>query len=222
MSPQTQHRASPRRSPLSRHRVLESALELVDAGGLDDLSMRKLAAELDVEAMSLYKHFAKKDELLGGLAELVWAEVAAASPPDVDWAAWLRTFGHAVRDAIHRHPRAMPVMLAGEVSPVPGLELFADQLDRCTAAERDRAVNALRAVFSFALGTAVAELSCLGPAPKNRDETERQRLLRISRALPPDTPERLIDAAMVVCDCDAAEAFGEGLELIVRGCNPDA
>lgn len=201
--------------------MLDAALALVDRDGLDRLSMRRLAAELGVEAMSLYNHVASKDDLLAGVAELVWSEIAAAAPPADDWAAWLRAFAHAIRDAVHRHPEALPVLVSGEVSPLPALELFADQLERGERAGRDRgaAVSALRTVAAFALGCAVSELSCFGPTPPAGDETERQRLLRVSRALPPETPDRLVDTAIEVCgDCDAGRLFAEGLDLIVRGC----
>ncbi len=209
------------RRPLNRGRVLEAALDLVDRDGLDELSMRKLAAELGVEAMSLYKHVANKEDLLGGLTDLIWAEIAAAAPPDDDWRAWLRALAQAVRDAVHRHPNALPVLVAGDVSPLSALQLFADQLERAdrAALNRDHAVAALRAVTAFALGCVVTEVSCFGPAPANRDETERQRLLRVSRALPPNTPERLVDAALTVCgDCNVDQVFTDGLNLIIRGC----
>jgi AcrR family transcriptional regulator len=218
--PQTAAPAPSSRMPLTRQRVLEAALELVDRDGLEELSMRKLAAALDVEAMSLYKHVTNKDDLLAGLTDLVWAEIAAAAPADDDWAAWLRKFGNAVHEAVHRHPRALPVLVAGDVSPVSALQLFADQLDRTGsgAPDQDAAVSALRTVTSFALGYAVTELCCFGPAPANRTDSERQRVLRISRALPPDTPDRLVDAALTVCDCDPHQVFTGGLELIIRGC----
>lgn len=222
MTSQTQPPASTRgrRAPLSRQRVLETALELVDRDGLHELSMRKLASTLDVEAMSLYRHVTNKDDLLAGLAELLWAEIAVAAPADPDWTTWLRTFGHALRDAIHRHPNALPVLLSGDVTPIPALELFADQLEYAdpSSHERYQAVSALRTVAAFALGCAVTELSCFGPTPTT-EETDRDRLLRVSRALPPDTPDRLLDVAITVCgECDALLLFTEGLNLIIRGC----
>lgn len=209
---------APRRTPLTRQRILQTALALVDRHGLDELTMRKLAAELDVEAMSLYKHVANKSDLLAGLGELVWAEIAAAAPPTDDWPAWLRSFGHALRGAVHRHPSALPVLVTGEAILAPALELFADQLERRPPAQRDQAVSAMRTVVAFAFGWAATERTCFGPAPAKSDETERQRVLRISRALPPDTPERLVDTAITVCgDCDAHTVFTDGLELIIRG-----
>lgn len=220
-STQTDSRPSTRRMPLDRQRVLAAALTLIDRDGLGQLTMRQLAADLDVEAMSLYRHVDNKDDLLAGLADLLWAEIAAAAPADDHWPAWLRTFGHAIRDAVLRHPTAMPVLLTGDISPVSALELFADQLERTDTAtlDRDRAVSALRTVTAFALGYVTTELSCFGPGPANQAETDRQRLIRVSRALPPDTPERLVDTALEVCgECDVDRAFDDGLELIVRGC----
>lgn len=210
--------------PLDRARVLEAALELIDRDGLDQLTMRQLAGDLGVEAMSLYRYVESKDDLLAGLADLLWAEIAAAAPADDDWPAWLRTFGHAIRDAVLRHPTAMPVLLTGDVSPVSALELFAAQLERTDTAslDRDQVVSALRAVTAFALGYVATELTCFGPAPADRAETDRQRLIRVSRALPPDTPARLVDTALEVCgECDVDGVFSDGLELIVRGCQVD-
>lgn len=224
MNASTDTRVSTRAGPLSRERVLQAALELVDRDGLDQLTMRRLASDLGVEAMSLYTHVTNKDDLLAGLTDLLWAEIAATAPADDDWPAWLHAFGHAVRDAVHRHPNAMPVIVTGEVSPIPALELFADQLERADTGglDRARAVSALRAVAAFALGCAMTEVSCFGPAPTDPDETERQRLIRVSRALPPDTPDRLLNAALIVCgDCDVHRVFTDGLKLIIRGFQVD-
>ena len=70
------------RAPLSRERVLQAALGLADQGGIEALSMRKLGQALGVEAMSLYNHVAKKDDVLAGILELVVQEidVPAARP----------------------------------------------------------------------------------------------------------------------------------------------
>lgn len=212
-------RTSPR-ARLTRHQVLQAALALIDRDGLDGLSMRRLASDLGVEPMSLYNHVASKDDLLAGLADLIWAEIAAAAPPTTDWAAWLRAFAHAIRQAVHRHPNTLPVLVSGEVIALPALELFADELEQGehAAADRAGAIRTLRTVAAFALGCAVCEQSCFGPTPPPEEETERQRLLRIGRALPPEAPDRLVTTAIEVCgDCDADRLFTDGLDLILRG-----
>jgi len=64
-----------RRAPLTRDKVLRAALRMADERGLEELSMRKLAQTLKVEAMSLYNHVANKEQILDGLVELVVSEI---------------------------------------------------------------------------------------------------------------------------------------------------
>jgi AcrR family transcriptional regulator len=203
----------PGRAPLSRQRVLAAALGYVDEHGLDGLTMHKLAAELGVGDMSLYNHVRNKDDLLTGIGDLVWAEIATGIPPAGDDASWLRALGYAIRDAPRRHPRALPAVIArAGVFPPAMLEAIADRLGRDGAAEPDpRLVNGIATVTAFALGWALA--GAPGPAP----ETELQRIRRVTRALPPDTPDRLVDTAITVCGADADAAFATGLDAVING-----
>ena len=68
------------RAPLSRERVLRAAVELADEGGLASLTMRRLGERLDVEAMSLYKHVANKEDLLDGIVDIVVGEIDLPAP----------------------------------------------------------------------------------------------------------------------------------------------
>ena len=77
-----------RRERLNRDRVLDAAVALADADGLDAVSMRRLATELGVVPMALYKHVADKDELLDGMVDVALGEVAAELPGPVDAAGW--------------------------------------------------------------------------------------------------------------------------------------
>jgi AcrR family transcriptional regulator len=101
MSPTERARAR-RRAPLSRERILDAAVALADGEGLDSLTMRKLAAQLHVEAMSLYNHVANKDDLLDGMIDQVAAEIVAA-PEGADWRARLRARALSAHDALLRH-----------------------------------------------------------------------------------------------------------------------
>src|ERR1700745_1684655 len=91
-----------RRTPLGRERVLRAAVALADERGAEELTMRKLAKELGVEAMSLYNHVANKTDLLDGMVDLVFAEIA---PPAAtgDWKAELRKRAISTRAALNRH-----------------------------------------------------------------------------------------------------------------------
>lgn len=109
----TKKRARP---PLSRDRVLRAALTLADKAGVDALSMRKIARKLSVEAMSLYKHVANKDEVLIGIVDLVVGEIEVP-PPITPWKRAMRTRALSVRSALHRHPWS--ILLIQSISPTP-------------------------------------------------------------------------------------------------------
>jgi AcrR family transcriptional regulator len=99
------------RSRLNRERVLRAAVALADQEGIQALSMRRLARELGVEAMSLYNHVANKDDILDGMLDIVTGEIEV--PTDgVDWKASLRLSAISAYDALIRHPWACSLMHA--------------------------------------------------------------------------------------------------------------
>lgn len=97
------------RPRLNRHLVLQKALEVADREGIQALTMRKLAQELGVEAMSLYYHVAGKDQLLDGMIDLVFAEIELPSG-EGDWKPALRARAISAREALIRHPWALGLM----------------------------------------------------------------------------------------------------------------
>ena len=98
-----------KRAPLSRERVLRAAVALADERGTEELTMRKLAKELGVEAMSLYNHVASKGDLLDGMIDLVFGEI---EPPAAggDWKAEMRRRAVSTREALLRHRWAVGQM----------------------------------------------------------------------------------------------------------------
>ncbi|KGH46895.1 TetR family transcriptional regulator [Modestobacter caceresii] len=94
-----------RRAPLSTDRVLRAAVELADAVGIDAVSMRRLAQELGVVPMALYKHVANKDQLLDGMVDVVLGEIEPADPA-LDWQVGVRARVLSARRAVLRHPWA--------------------------------------------------------------------------------------------------------------------
>lgn len=97
------------REPVTRDRAVQVAITLADDGGLESLSMRKLAGELGVEAMSLYYHVKSKDEILDGMVEVVVSEMALASP-GAEWKSALRERADLERNVLRRHPWAISLM----------------------------------------------------------------------------------------------------------------
>jgi len=116
----------PRRAPLSRDRVLRAAVTLADDTGIESLSMRKLAQELGVVPMALYKHVANKDELLDGMVDVVVGEI---EPPvhGVDWKSAVRQRILSARQALLRHPWASRV-LESRTAPTPAVLEYLDSM----------------------------------------------------------------------------------------------
>jgi AcrR family transcriptional regulator len=105
----TKQKTPPKRAPLSRERVLRTAIALADERGAEELTMRKLAKELGVEAMSLYNHVANKTDLLDGMVDIVFGEIEAPSAGG-DWKAELRKRAVSTREALNRHRWAIGQM----------------------------------------------------------------------------------------------------------------
>jgi AcrR family transcriptional regulator len=97
------------RERLTRGKVLETAIKRADAGGLEALTMRTLAEELDVAPMALYRHVADKDDLIDAMVDVVFGEIGL--PPSGDhWRTAMRQRAIAVRDALLRHRWAIGLM----------------------------------------------------------------------------------------------------------------
>ena len=116
----------PRRAPLSRDRVLRAAVTLADDAGIESLSMRKLAQELGVVPMALYKHVANKEELLDGIIDVVVSEI---HPPirGADWKSAVRHRILSARQALLRHPWASRV-IESRTAPTPLVLEYIDSI----------------------------------------------------------------------------------------------
>jgi AcrR family transcriptional regulator len=106
-----------RRAQLTRERVMAAAIELADRDGIESISMRKLAQELGVEAMSLYTHVRNKGDLLDGMADTVISQIPV-SADGVDWRTALRRQALAARSVMVRHPWA-PRAVEAQTAPGP-------------------------------------------------------------------------------------------------------
>lgn len=143
--------SSPRKRDLSKDRILRAALRIADDEGLEALSMRRLAADLGVEAASIYHHIPGKDALLDGVVVLVRAELQIPDPPPSDWRDLIEAIFTEYGRVLARHPNL--VTLAGrrvETDPDSGL-VFLTQLGLST----DDAVELWQSVIAFTVGYAL-------------------------------------------------------------------
>jgi len=125
---QTRPPAAPPRkgrpTALTREQVLGAALQIIDDGGVEALTMRRLGQSLDRNPMGIYRHAADKDALLDGVVERVVSELAVSREPgrdehaegELDWELTLRRTAHAFRRIALAHPHVVPLLVARSVT----------------------------------------------------------------------------------------------------------
>ncbi|GAB3919236.1 TetR family transcriptional regulator [Microlunatus endophyticus] len=91
--------------------ILRTAIDLADRDGLAALSMRRLGAELDVEAMAIYHHFPSKDALLDAIVGELVAQAAVSGQPTGDWQSQLRCYALSFFERLTEHPNLLPLVL---------------------------------------------------------------------------------------------------------------
>ena len=110
--------ADTQRPTLTRDRILSRAIELADEIGIEAFTIRRLAAALDVKPMTIYHHVPSKDQIIGGMVDIVFSQIELPAG-DGDWQAALRGRCRSAREVLGRHPWAPPLM---ESRPDPGPE----------------------------------------------------------------------------------------------------
>lgn len=153
---------------LTREAVLDAAMTLADGEGLRALSMRRLGAELGVEAMTLYNHVSSKDALLDGLVERL---LTAASDPlftAASWQAALRDFAHSWLAALRAHPNLLPLVLSRPAVTHQNFQIMERVLRSLQQGgfSPDRALDILYAVAGFVVGEAATP--AVGPGGDDR------------------------------------------------------
>jgi len=151
---------SERRKPLSRERVLRAAIKLADRHGLEELTMRKLGKALGIEAMSLYNHVAGKDDLLDGLVDIVFSEIAV-SCEGRDWKMAMRRRAISAREVLARHRWAIGLM-ESRTHPGPANLRHHESVLRClreSGFSVPMAAHAYSAMDSYIYGFALQQAS---------------------------------------------------------------
>jgi AcrR family transcriptional regulator len=204
-----------RRAPLSRERVLRAAIELADKEGIESLTMRRLGQHLGVEAMSLYKHVANKDDILDGITELTVSEIDLP-PTDVDWKAAMRQRALSTRDVLTRHPWATRVMESRR-NPGPATLRYFDSVIaslRAGGFPVALAAHAFSVLDSYIFGFVVQQTSL----PFDTSEELTDVTSDILQQMPTDQFPHLTEMAIehiLQPGYDHADEFEFGLDLIL-------
>jgi AcrR family transcriptional regulator len=208
----------PPRVPLSRERVLDAAIALADEGGIESLTMRKLAQALGVEAMSLYNHVANKGDLVHAIVDRVVGEIEL--PAGGDWERAIRTCARSAHDAFLRHPWACSLAMApGAIPTAPTARMRYIEWLLGTLREAgfsaDLTYHAYHALDSHILGFTLWQLGHAIP-------TEDMEALAATflGSLPADEYRYLIEHAhqhLAGLGHDGPSDFEFGLDLILAG-----
>lgn len=189
--------ADAKRPRLSKAAVVGRAMALADAEGLDALTIRRLAQELQVTPMALYWHFRTKDELLDALASQIWNEIDTHVEAGAPWPAQLRALLESLVQVLRAHPSASQLLIAGEKrSPatLQAAEATLEVLRRAGFDPRHASAMARNALWT---GLMLA-MSEPGHNPSmteaERAENQRRSMVRLTM-LPPDRYPRLVEAA---------------------------
>jgi AcrR family transcriptional regulator len=214
------------RIPLSRERVLRAAVKAADQGGIETVTMRRLADDLGAEAMSLYYHVANKEDLLDGVVDVVAREIndvverTEASSTGTEWQAAVRKRILSARQVLLRHPWA-PGLLQNRANTSQAILRYYDGLLgllRNGGFSYDLAHHALHVLGSRALGFA-QELFEPGDAPDAEDAaaalehvgSQFPHLAAMMMEIAHDDPSSTLGW------CDDQMEFEFALDLILEG-----
>ena len=216
MTTRTDPDAEPR-IPLSRQRVLRAAVALADRGGVGSLSMRKLAQELGVEAMSLYHHVANKDDILDGIVDVVFSEIDLPSG-DADWRAAMRQRAVSARQALRRHPWATALM-ESRSTPGPANLRHHDAvlgILRNAGFSVELAAHAYSLLDAYIYGFALQETSLRFSTPEETSEVAQTIMAEFPAEELPHLTEIAVEHVLQP-GYDYGNEYAFGLDLILDG-----
>jgi AcrR family transcriptional regulator len=213
------------RQPLDRDRIVAAAIRFIDESGLPGLSMRRLGAELGVEAMSLYRYVPGRENLLDAVVETIVDEMRndedVLDAPRDGWQDFLQRLAHGVRRVALAHPKAFPLVasrppeapwLRPPLRSLKWVEAFLHGLGREGFSD-DAAVAAYRAFTSFLLGHLLLEVSTLGADVGPLDVIDDQEDANDKSLAPYPTVGRLSSS---LAEDHSAVEFEESLEEVLN------
>jgi AcrR family transcriptional regulator len=218
-----------RATALTREQVLIAALQIIDDGGVEALTMRRLGQALDRNPMGIYRHAADKDALLDLVVEHVVSELGIPHEPipsqdreaDAEWETALRRTAHAFRRIALAHPNVVPLVVTRSITgplarrPLGTLRPLEELLEVFIGAGFDPhgALHATRLFTGFLYGHIQDELQ-----EQVNDPDETDDLLRLGlHRLPITQFPRLRSLATVLANYDGAAELDEGLDIVIAG-----
>ncbi|GAA1820128.1 TetR/AcrR family transcriptional regulator [Planosporangium flavigriseum] len=204
----------PRKARLTERGIAEAALAVLDAEGLDALTMRRLATELSTSAMALYNYFPDKEAVLEAVTQLMLAEIEAP-PPGVSWQETARRIMRSARTVALRHPYAA-TLIARFPPRTPDALAFVEagfRSFRAAGFDPRNTARAYRTLVAYSLGTQEIELRdyfAIHPAARppadTLDQPSAGRLLPTVEEVGPE-----------LANSDPEQEFEYGLNVVLTG-----
>jgi TetR/AcrR family tetracycline transcriptional repressor len=214
------HGEPPPHEPVTPERIADAALRLIDAQGLNGLTVRALAEELGLGTMTLYWYVRNKDEVLDLVADRVFAAVTLPQG-ETDWRELCRAGAKAVRASFLAHPRAVPIIISrGSFGP-NGLRMieFSIGIFRDAGFSADEATDAYFTISNFVTGFCSFETA--GADPTSGPSLDRQAYARMASQyvsmLPADRYPNVVAAAPRMFGADRDARFAFGIDCLVAG-----
>jgi AcrR family transcriptional regulator len=211
-----QPNAAPR-TRLNRDRVLQAAVALADADGIESLTMRKLGLELGVEAMSLYNYVANKADLLDGMIDIVFAEIDLPAG-GTDWRTAMRQRAVSAREVLSRHRWAIGLM-ESRTTPGPATLRHHDTVLgtlRAAGFSIELAAHAYSVLDSYIYGFALQETSLPFDTAQETAELAQAIMARFTSGQYPHLTEMAVKHVLQP-GYDYGHEFEYGLDLILDG-----
>jgi TetR/AcrR family tetracycline transcriptional repressor len=209
----------PDRARLTKSAVVDHALRLADSVGLEALTIRKLAADLGVTPMALYWHFRSKDELLNGLVDRVWTEIALDVDRTAPWPDQLRRLFESLLAVLRAHPAAPKLLLAFEKQTEASLRTTELTLEilRSAGFDPEYAAGIARYALWTGITLVMSEPGAEWLSAEEREQGQRTKQI-VFATLPPATYPQLVECAIAMTASDDPEFHYElGVSLFVAG-----
>jgi TetR/AcrR family transcriptional regulator, tetracycline repressor protein len=207
---------------INREMVIQAGLKLLNQRGLEQLTLRRLAVELNVQAATIYWHFRSKEQLLDEMATTVLADGSANLIParkSSDWRVWASTFGEGLRKTLLAYRDGARMVAGTRLTNTEYLmttERIGNQMLAADFSVR-AAVVLFSTIYNYTLSFVMEEQTVF-PTPGKR--SSRYSIgARNARLDPAAFPFHRQTSSILFDRYD--QRFREGLELILRGAEPD-
>lgn len=208
-----------RPQPLQREGIVARALDLADREGVAAVTIRRLARELGVTPMSLYRHVRNKDDLLDAMLERMLGALALPSTALESPLGDLRALLYALRDLLMAHPAGGPLISRRFMPAGNALRALEHALDilRRAGFDPEQAYLVFEQMLQQTVVLVAAEQEALADGPLQRAENEAKWRIFLA-ALPPGEYPRIVEAAPSIAACrDRETHFRFGVDLLLAG-----